>query len=129
MCYLTPPPPPKLVSIWLCSVSCNKECKLITNTQDLEHMITVRRPTLRRLLILLFDIMSGENSETEMTLFICVCSGPGSSVGIATELRAQRSGDRIPVGQDLIITQFQYKEMCSKFRKIVRIFRLLPRSR
>jgi len=33
------------------------------------------------------------------------------------------------VGQDLIITQFQYKEMCSKFRKIVRIFRLLPRSR
>ena len=26
--------------------------------------------------------------------------GPGSSVGIATELRAGRSGDRIPVGQD-----------------------------
>jgi len=25
-------------------------------------------------------------------------SGPGSSVGIATELRAGRSGDRIPVG-------------------------------
>jgi len=24
-------------------------------------------------------------------------SGPGSSVGIATELRAERSGDRIPV--------------------------------
>ena len=27
-------------------------------------------------------------------------SGPGSSVGIATELRAGRSGDRIPVGRD-----------------------------
>jgi hypothetical protein len=27
-----------------------------------------------------------------------VVSGPGSSVGIATELRAGRSGDRIPVG-------------------------------
>ena len=27
-------------------------------------------------------------------------SGPGSSVGIATELRAGLSGDRIPVGQD-----------------------------
>ena len=26
--------------------------------------------------------------------------GPGSSVGIATELRAGRSGDRIPVGRD-----------------------------
>ena len=25
-------------------------------------------------------------------------SGPGSSVGIVTELRAERSGDRIPVG-------------------------------
>jgi hypothetical protein len=25
-------------------------------------------------------------------------SGPGSSVGIATEVRAGRSGDRIPVG-------------------------------
>ena len=28
-------------------------------------------------------------------------SGPGSSVGIATELRAGWSGDRIPVGQDI----------------------------
>ena len=27
-----------------------------------------------------------------------MCCGPGSSVGIATELRAGRSGDRIPVG-------------------------------
>jgi hypothetical protein len=26
--------------------------------------------------------------------------GPGSSVGIATELRAGRAGDRIPVGRD-----------------------------
>ena len=29
---------------------------------------------------------------------MCVC-GPGSSVGIATELRAGRSVDRIPVGR------------------------------
>ena len=28
----------------------------------------------------------------------CITCGPGSSVGIATELRAGRSGDRIPVG-------------------------------
>ena len=33
-------------------------------------------------------------------LFILNC-GPGSSVGIATELRAGRSGDRIPVGRVL----------------------------
>jgi hypothetical protein len=33
-----------------------------------------------------------------MQLFCCC--GPGSSVGIATELRAGRSGDRIPVGRD-----------------------------
>jgi hypothetical protein len=32
-----------------------------------------------------------------MTVYIISC-GPGSSVGIATELRAERSGDRIPVG-------------------------------
>ena len=34
------------------------------------------------------------------TLGLCLpqFSGPGSSVGIATELRAGRSGDRIPVG-------------------------------
>ena len=31
-------------------------------------------------------------------LFHIYVSGPGSSVGIATELRAGRSGDRIPVG-------------------------------
>ena len=28
-------------------------------------------------------------------------SGPGSSVGIAAELRAGRSGDRIPVGDEI----------------------------
>jgi hypothetical protein len=32
-----------------------------------------------------------------------VC-GPGSSVGIATELRAGRSGDRIPVGGEIFRT-------------------------
>ena len=31
--------------------------------------------------------------------YLLIC-GPGSSVGIATELRAERSGDRIPVGRD-----------------------------
>ena len=31
---------------------------------------------------------------------LSLCSGPGSSVGIATELRAGRSGDRIPVGRN-----------------------------
>ena len=31
---------------------------------------------------------------------IIIVRGPGSSVGIATELRAGRSGDRIPVGRD-----------------------------
>jgi len=30
--------------------------------------------------------------------------GPGSSVGIATELRARRSGDRIPVGGEIFRT-------------------------
>ena len=30
--------------------------------------------------------------------------GPGSSVGIATELRAGRSGDRIPVGGEIFCT-------------------------
>ena len=30
--------------------------------------------------------------------------GPGSSVGIATELRAGRSGDRIPVGGEIFLT-------------------------
>ena len=33
-------------------------------------------------------------------MFIPVLGGPGSSVAIATELRAGRSGDRIPVGRD-----------------------------
>jgi hypothetical protein len=32
--------------------------------------------------------------------FVNIC-GPGSSVGIATELRAGRSGDRIPVGGEI----------------------------
>ena len=32
--------------------------------------------------------------------YLYLFSGPGSSVGIATELRAGRSGDRIPVGRD-----------------------------
>jgi hypothetical protein len=32
---------------------------------------------------------------------IMTTCGPGSSVGIATELRAGRSGDRIPVGRDI----------------------------
>ena len=31
--------------------------------------------------------------------------GPGSSVGIATELRAGRSGDRIPVGGEIFRTR------------------------
>jgi hypothetical protein len=31
-------------------------------------------------------------------LYLQTTFGPGSSVGIATELRAGRSGDRIPVG-------------------------------
>ena len=48
-----------------------------------------------------------------MCVCVCVCMcmcmcvyvyvskcGPGSSVGIATELRAGRSGDRIPMGRD-----------------------------
>ena len=34
-----------------------------------------------------------------------VYGGPGSSVGIATELRAGRSGDRIPVGR--VFSPFQ----------------------
>ena len=35
---------------------------------------------------------------------LVVVSGPGSSVGIATELRAGRSGDRIPVGGEIFRT-------------------------
>ena len=31
--------------------------------------------------------------------------GPGSSVGIATELRAGRSGDGIPVGRDFLLSR------------------------
>jgi hypothetical protein len=34
----------------------------------------------------------------ELYIGILVTGVPGSSVGIATELRARRSGDRIPVG-------------------------------
>jgi hypothetical protein len=33
-----------------------------------------------------------------IALYLCNKSGPGSLIGIATELRAGRSGDRIPVG-------------------------------
>ena len=35
---------------------------------------------------------------------LCSVSGPGSSVGIATELQAGRSGDRIPVGGGAIFS-------------------------
>ena len=35
----------------------------------------------------------------DFDIFITDSRGPGSSVGIATELRAGRSGDRIPVGR------------------------------
>jgi len=34
----------------------------------------------------------------------CILCGPGSSVGIAPELRAGRSGDRIPVGVEIFRT-------------------------
>ena len=37
--------------------------------------------------------------------YYMVYCGPGSSVGIATELWAGRSGDRIPVGRDFPPTQ------------------------
>ena len=52
-----------------------------------------------------------------MTFFICsdvlwvilgiysVKCGPGSSVGIATELQAGWSGDRIPVGRDFSLSR------------------------
>ena len=36
--------------------------------------------------------------------FITLYFGPGSSVGIATELQAGRSGDRIPVGGEIFRT-------------------------
>ena len=36
--------------------------------------------------------------------FVCSSTGPGSSVGIATELRAGRFGDRIPVGGEIFLT-------------------------
>ena len=36
-------------------------------------------------------------NKTNIQLYMWVC-GPGSSVGVATELRSGRSGDRIPVG-------------------------------
>jgi hypothetical protein len=38
--------------------------------------------------------------EDAVLIFVHIICGPGSSVGIATELRAARSGDRIPVGRD-----------------------------
>ena len=41
------------------------------------------------------------NNTVRIYTKICIfLRGPGSSVGIATELRAGRSGDRIPVGRD-----------------------------
>ena len=39
-------------------------------------------------------------SVLSFTEYTCAYCGPGSSVAIATELRAGRSGDRIPVGRD-----------------------------
>jgi len=46
-----------------------------------------------------FDLrLVGVNAIELKTQFYTLHCGPGSSVGIATELRAGRSGDRIPVG-------------------------------
>ena len=47
-------------------------------------------------------ILLVENTPTASTLYylpvILIYCGPGSSVGMVTELRAGRSGDRIPLG-------------------------------
>jgi hypothetical protein len=42
-----------------------------------------------------------------LCLYVCVCGcsvGRGSSVGIATTLRAERTGDRVPVGGGAIFS-------------------------
>ena len=52
------------------------------------------------------DRSQAQNKHMELESFRMILKtyflkhGPGSSVGIATELRAGRSGDRIPVGRD-----------------------------
>ena len=58
-------------------------------------------------LVLYWPIFRGTlELELRSNLRICLMRvrGPGSSVGIATELRAGRSGDRIPVGGEIFLT-------------------------
>ena len=50
-------------------------------------------------------LLHGSDPVTEIKKYHPVVRGPGSSVGIATELRAGRSGDRIPVGRDFPLVQ------------------------
>jgi len=58
-----------------------------------KEQLTVMRKDVRALEEQ-FTVSSALSSVTRPLLF----RGSGSSVGIATELRAGRSGDRIPVG-------------------------------
>ena len=42
--------------------------------------------------------MSGDGQHFEICLVLTIICGPACSVGIATEVRAGQSGDRMPVG-------------------------------
>jgi hypothetical protein len=62
------------------------------------HFLLLGLQTLRRM-----EFLSRVHFYSIYRFYIYIC-GPGSSVGIATELRAGRAGDRIPVGGEIFRT-------------------------
>ena len=73
---------------------------IIYGTERNRHHITLSRFWLKWKFLGINTVYGSTEAQLVLYLISVLASsgGPGSSVGIATELRAGRSGDRIPVG-------------------------------